>query len=201
MSVTGLTGTSVPARNVDSTAGREPSLPMPLLRWMSVERGTMNRVFRGERSSDHDACPGTFPVLFSAESVLTRNTVSVRMGPLPREDVIGEFIDLFQDAFRRKDPEVMLESALWFYSSPRNFDPAIIGGLMPIGSDVQGASACQGSVVLMGGPPELRGTQLDGTIEMLGPGDDHYEFLLQAWKLFMVRGAAGSERACLFRIG
>ena len=107
MSATGLTGTSAPARNVDSTAGREPSLPMQLLRWMSVERGTMNRVFRGERSSDHDACPGTFPVLFSAESVLTRSTVSARMGSLPREDVIGEFTDLFQDACRRKDPEVM----------------------------------------------------------------------------------------------
>lgn len=201
---TGTAGASTSVRSVDSTAGREPILPPQLIRWMSVDRATMTRVFRGERSSDRGRCPGSIPVMFSAASpVLSEDTVSVSMGPLPREDIIGEFTDLFRDACQRKDPEVMAESALWFYSNPRNFDPAAVGGLLPAADG--GERAVRGSVVLMGGPPELRGRQVDGTIEVLGPGDEQYEFLLQAWRLFVERGngPAGREqgRACLFRMG
>jgi hypothetical protein len=202
---TEIAGTSAPVRSGESAAGREPALPSQLIRWMSVDQGTMTRIFRGERSSDRSRCPGSVPVMLSAVApLLPADTVSVSMGPLPREDLIGEFTDLFRDACLRKDPEVMSESALWFYSNPRNFDPAVIGGLVPSGGNGGPPGPLRGSLVLMGGPPELRGGQVDGTIEVLWPGDDAYEFLLQAWKLFMSRGSdpAGSElgKACLFRI-
>jgi hypothetical protein len=170
---------------------------------MSVDRGTMNRTFRGERSSDRDRCPGTLPVMLSEEpSILPADMVTVSMGPLPRGDVIDEFTDLFRDACRRKDPEVLMESALWFYSNPRNFDPAVMGGLVPAGNGERKRKASRGSLVIMGGPPELRGTQVEGTIELLGPGDEHYEFLLLVWKLFLGRDGAdgrGPDEACLFR--
>lgn len=197
-------GAGAPVRSADS-AGREPALPAQLLRWMSVDRRTMNRVFRGERSSDRGRCPGSIPVMLPAgTAALPADTVSVNMGPLPREDVIGEFTDLFRDAFQRKDPEVMAESTLWFYSNPRNFDPATIGGLVPRSDAGRKVEVLRGSLVLMGGPPELCGRQVDGTFEVLGPGDDGYEFLFQAWRLFEGREGGEAlkapERACLFRI-
>ncbi len=167
-----------------------------------MDRTTVTRIFRGERSSDRARCPGSIPMMLP-DSFLPSDTVSVSMGPLPRQDVIGEFTDLFRDACKRKDSEVMAESALWFYSNPRNFDPAAVGGLVPsVGR--AGERAAHGSLVLMGGPPELRGRQVEGTIEILGPGDEQYEFLLQAWRLLVDRGVGphgcGPERACLFRI-
>ncbi|MDW5561998.1 MAG: hypothetical protein SA339_02140 [Methanomassiliicoccus sp.] len=202
---TELSGVSSPARSVESAAGSETILPPQLLRWMSVDRGAMNRFFRGDRSTDRDRCPGTMPVMFPAEvPYLPSDTVAVSMGPLPREDIIGEFTDLFRDACLKRDPEVIMESALWFYSNPRNFDQAAMGGLLPPSDGARSAANVQGSVVIMGGPPELKGRQMEGTIEVLGPGDDQYDFLLQAWNLFVARngGAAKGEmdRACLFRI-
>ena len=200
---TGTAGAGASARSEENAAGREPALPPQLIRWMSMDRPTVTRIFRGERSSDRARCPGSIPVMLpDSFPILPEDAVSVSMGPLPREEVIGEFTDLFRDACRRKDPEVMAESALWFYSNPRNFDPAAVGGLVPSGGRV-GEKAARGSLVLMGGPPELRGRQVDGTIEVLAPGDEQYEFLLQAWRLLVNRGtgpASGPERACLFRI-
>lgn len=201
---TGTAGASASARSAENAAGREPTLPTQLIRWMSMDRATVTRIFRGERSSDRTRCPGSIPVMLpDALHILPEGAVSVSMGPLPREDAIGEFTDLFRDACQRKDPEVMAESVLWFYSNPRNFDPAAVGGLVPSGGSA-GEKAARGSMVLMGGPPELRGRQVDGTIEVLGPGDEQYEFLLQAWRLLVNRGVtpsgSGPERACLFRM-
>ncbi|GEM_PF-7061070 len=200
---TGTAGAGASARNAENAAGREPALPPQLIRWMSMDRTTVTRIFRGERSSDRARCSGSVPVMLpDSLPILPEGTVSMNMGPLPREDVIGEFTDLFRDACRRKDPEVMAESALWFYSNPRNFDTAAMGGLVPSGGGVR-ERAVRGSLAIMGGPPELRGRQVDGTIEVLGPGDEQYEFLLQAWRLLVDKGCSpgsGPERACLFRI-
>lgn len=196
-----IVGTSAPSRSVGSAAGREPLLPVQLIRWMSVDRATMTRIFRGDRSSDRGRCPGVPMMLPSA--LLPEDTTSASMGPLPREDVMSEFTDLFRDAFQRKDPEVMSESALWFYSNPRNFDPAAVGGMVPRCPTSPSERTVRGSAVIVGGPPELSGSQFDGTIEVLGPGDDAYEFMAQAWKLFVGRGGdLGSmpRTACLFRI-
>jgi hypothetical protein len=197
---TGTAGTGASAHSAENVAGREHELPAQLMRWMSMDRRTVTRFFRGERPSDRARCPSGIPVMFPGSlSILPEGTISVSMGPLPREEVIEEFTDLFRDACRRKDPEVMAESALWFYSDPRNFDPAAVGGLLISGG--RAGEKARGPLILMGGPPELQGRQLDGTIEIMGPGDEAYEFLLQAWRLLVDRGAGpGPERACLFRI-
>jgi hypothetical protein len=194
---TEIAGTGASEHSIESAAGREGRLPAQLIRCLSVDRPTIARMIKGS-SLDRGRGPGV-PMMLPS-SLLPADTVSVSMGPLPRADILGEFTDLFRDACRRKDPEVMAESALWFYSNPRNFDPAAVGGLVPVRPSPEKVSRC--SVVITGGPPELRGRQVDGTFEVLGPGDDAYEFLAQAWKMFVGRGdvneAPGS--ACLFRV-
>lgn len=195
---------SVPLRSAGNASGHIRTLPPQLIRWLSVDRATMGRAFRGNRPSDLAMRPGSVQVMLPSSPLIPESVVTVSMGPLPREDVIEEFTDLFRDACRRKDPEVKSESALWFYSDPRNFDQSSIGGLVPPATSPGTRRTATGSLVIVGGPPEIQGRQVGGTIEVLGPGDEAYEFLVQAERLFVrddtiARDAPGG--ACLFRIG
>ena len=195
---------SAPLRSGGNASGHIRALPSQLIRWLSVDRATMGRAFRGNRPSDRSMRPGSVQVMLPSSPLVPDSLFTASMGPLPREDIIGEFTDLFRDACRRKDPEVRSESALWFYSDPRNFDQSSIGGIVPSAVSPRTSRVSAGSLVILGGPPEIQGLQVFGTIEVLGPGDEVYEFLLQAERLFMkdeatARCAPGS--ALLFRVG
>ncbi|MBI0582764.1 MAG: hypothetical protein ISF22_00905 [Methanomassiliicoccus sp.] len=194
------TGTMLGYQSGDGVERRRPVLPASLLERLVSGRAA---IFGALRSSAPRA-PGAYPSHLPA--VVTRGTVNTSvagMGPLPRGEEITEYTDLFRDACRRGDPEVKGEAALWFYSDTRHFDPAVLGGLMPLDDEERSGVPFGGSIVLIDGPSGHRGRRVYGLVETVDEGDQRYEFLLSAWTLL----ASGHDditrerfpRAWLFR--
>jgi hypothetical protein len=185
---------------VEDEAGGSGDRVFDFLTGMSIQR-------MGQLRSLSASCPrlqsnsGVRVMIAYDDGLYQASATADDLGPLPRAGAVAEFTDLFRDACKKGDPEARAEAARWFYADPRNYDPALLGGLEIV--DERGrrdldldSKAC---LLILDGPPGCQGLQLPGRIETVGPGNHRYEFLLQARE---VVGGEPAERpvAFLFRV-
>lgn len=159
--------------------GAEP-LPACLLKGLAASWiGTLDRSL-GNRSE------GLPRVMIAYDDRLYQACAVVHdIGPLPQEEELVQFTDLFRDAGRSADQEVRDQAARWFLSHHRNFDPYALGALDVI--DERGCpcspSPSWARLIFLSGPPGCAGLQVECFMEPLRRGSDRHEFLVHTRQL------------------
>ena len=169
-------------------------LPAPYLEWFERGRTEMYRAL-GER----ERTPGFFahhlPVIATqgGDAPFAANLGHKGVGPLPRREHLQRYLDRYREALeqsRNLEPRQRLRvrvAAVGALAGDREaIDPRCLGTLEIFRKQAFDNLAAHpfASLLFTGAGPGYKSFQLDCAVEVLGPGDARYDFLVLARSMF-----------------